>query len=84
MNRKVFSKGTLINGAMANNGALSSTLSAGQSFNIPAGYTTGGTITANSLASQTVADSTSADILSGKTAFVNGNKVTGTLSVDAI
>ncbi|MDD3453588.1 MAG: hypothetical protein PHN42_04905, partial [Bacilli bacterium] len=65
-------------GTMPNNGALSSNLNAGGSFTIPAGYTTGGTVTANSLASQTAATATAADIASGKTAWVNGTKITGT------
>ncbi|MDD3453712.1 MAG: hypothetical protein PHN42_05540, partial [Bacilli bacterium] len=69
-------------GTMPNNGALSSNLNAGGSFTIPAGYTTGGTVTANSLASQTAATATAADIASGKTAYVNGNKITGNMSVD--
>ncbi|MDD3241797.1 MAG: hypothetical protein PHQ64_03350, partial [Bacilli bacterium] len=72
--------GTLVNGSMANNGALSSALNAGQSFTIPAGYTTGGTISANSLSSQTSATATAAQILSGQTAFVNGIKLTGTMA----
>ena len=38
---------------MANNGAINANLNAGQSHNIPAGYTTGGRVTAASLASQT-------------------------------
>ncbi|MDD3453711.1 MAG: hypothetical protein PHN42_05535 [Bacilli bacterium] len=67
-------------GTMPNNGTLSSNLNAGGSFTIPAGYTTGGTVTANSLASQTSATATAADISSGKTAYVNGTKITGTMT----
>ena len=72
--------GTLVNGSMANNGALSSALNAGGSFTIPAGYTTGGTISANSLSSQTSSTATAAQILSGQTAFVNGTKLTGSMA----
>ena len=68
-------------GTMANNGALNKSLNAGQSFKIPAGYTTGGTVTANSLASQTGGTAVAGDILTGKTAWVNGNKVTGTMEM---
>ena len=78
---KAYSKGQLVTGTMANNGAVSKTLNAGQSYTIPAGYHNGsGKVTANSLASQTSATATAADIASGKTAWVNGNRITGTMS----
>ena len=80
-NYKAYSKGQLVTGTMANNGAVSKTLNAGQSYTIPAGYHNGsGKVTANSLASQTSATATAADIASGKTAWVNGNRITGTMS----
>ncbi len=64
---------------MANNGAISKTLNAGQSYTVPAGYHNGsGKVTANSLASQTQATAVAGDILTGKTAWVNGQKLTGT------
>lgn len=66
-------------GTMPNNGALSSALNCGASFTIPLGYTSGGTITANSLASQTIASATANQILYGITAWVNGTKITGTM-----
>ncbi|MDD3241817.1 MAG: hypothetical protein PHQ64_03510, partial [Bacilli bacterium] len=75
-----FVNGIKLTGTMANNGALSSALNAGGSFTIPAGYTTGGTISANSLSSQTTATATAAQILSGQTAFVNGTKLTGSMA----
>lgn len=73
-------KGAKVTGSMANNGAVTpSALNAGGSYTIPAGYHNGsGKVTANSLASQTSATATAATILSGYTAWVNGNKITGT------
>ena len=71
--------GSLVEGTMANNGSLSSILNAGQSFTIPAGFTTGGTITTNSLETQTSsATATASDITAGKTAYVDGVEVVGT------
>lgn len=67
-------------GSMPNNGGQSGTLNCRQSKVIPAGYTSGGTVTANSLASQTSGTAVANQISSGKTAWVNGAKVTGTLT----
>ena len=60
-----------------NNGAINANLNCGQSKSLPAGYISGGTITVNSLASQTPANATAAQILNGYTAWVNGNLITG-------
>ena len=69
-------------GTMTNRGAVSQTLNCGGSYTIPAGYHNGGgKVTANSLASQTSANATAAYISSGKTAWVNGSKLTGTLAI---
>ena len=74
-----------VNGTMPNRGAVSRTLNAGGSYTISAGYHNGGgKVTANSLASQTNATATEAKILSGYTAWVNGNKLTGTVTVNSI
>jgi len=71
-----------LTGTMTNNGAKTATLNAGGSYTIPAGYHNGsGKITANSLASQTVADATAETIADGKTAWVNGVKITGTADI---
>lgn len=71
--------GAILAGSMPNNGAVSRSLNAGGSYTIPAGYHNGlGKVTGNSLASQTSATAVAADIKSGKTAWVNGAKVTGT------
>ena len=74
--------GIKLTGIMEDNGAVSQTLNAGGSYTIPAGYHNGsGKVTGNSLASQTSANAAAGDIASGKTAWVNGAKVTGTLVV---
>ena len=73
--------GAQVSGAMENRGAVTQSLNAGGTYTIPAGYHSGaGKVTANSLASQTSATATAADIASGKTAWVNGVKVTGAAS----
>ena len=68
-------------GTMANQGAKTAALNAGGSYAIPAGYHNGsGRVTANSLASQTSANAAAGHILSGKTAWVNGSKLTGNIA----
>ncbi|SET52676.1 hypothetical protein SAMN05443270_0369 [Lacrimispora sphenoides] len=72
-------------GSMVNHGAVSLSLNAGASYTVPAGFHNGGgKVTANSLASQTSATATAAQILNGQTAWVNGSKLTGILSVNSI
>lgn len=71
--------GNKVTGTMTNCGAVGSSINAGGSYTIPAGYHNGsGKVTGNSLASQTSADAAASDIQSGKTAWVNGQKITGT------
>ena len=77
--KKAMVKGTEITGTMSNKGTLSQSLTAGASLTLAPGYYSGGTITSNTLASQTTSTATAADLASGKTAWVNGTKVTGTL-----
>jgi hypothetical protein len=74
-----------LTGTMPNRGAVSQALNAGGSYTVPDGYHNGsGSVTANSLSSQTAADATAASILSGKTAWVNGSKLTGTMAVSSV
>lgn len=71
---------TLKTGMMPNQGAKTAALNAGESYAIPKGWHNGsGKVTANSLASQTSANAENGDIISGKTAWVNGSKRTGAL-----
>ncbi len=75
------SSGVGLTGTMTNRGAINQTLNAGGSYTIPAGYHNGsGKVTVNSLASQTSANAGAGHILSGYTAWVNGNKITGTMA----
>lgn len=79
--KKAWVAGSQITGTMTNQGAKTSSLNCGGSYTIPAGYHNGsGKITANSLASQTDGDATAAQILTGKIAWVDGAKVTGTMT----
>lgn len=72
-----------ING-ITNQGAKTASLNAGGSYTIPKGYHNGsGKVTANSLSSQTSGTAAAGDILSGKTAWVGGSKITGTISSKA-
>lgn len=73
--------GEKVTGTMPDNGAKTSTLSAGGSYTIPAGYHNGsGKITAKDLASQTAATASATEILSGETAWIDGVKVTGEMA----
>lgn len=80
--KKAFNASGEITGSMANNGGTGGTISTkAGTVTIPAGYTTGGTV---SLASSAVADCVSGSILSGKTILgVAGSLVMPTISQDA-
>ena len=79
------SNGEKVNGTMPNKGAVTASLNCGGSYTIPAGYHNGsGKVTANSLASQTSANAAAKDIIKGKTAWVNGSKLTGTATVESL
>lgn len=71
-----------VSGSMANNGSTGGTISTkAGTVNIPAGYTSGGTV---SLASAAITDLTAGNILSGKTILgVSGNLAMPSISQDA-
>lgn len=71
-----------VNGSMANNGSTSGTISTkAGTVTIPAGYTSGGTV---SLASAAISDLTSANLLQGKTVLgVSGNLQMPSISQDS-
>lgn len=78
--RTAWVNGTKITGTMPNNGSVTKTLLAGETYTILEGYHTGsGVITAESLESQTVADAVAENLLINKTAWANGEKITGTM-----
>lgn len=78
-------EGDPLPGTMPNRGAVSQTLNAGGSYTIPPGYHNGsGKVTANSLASQTGGTAVAAHLLNGETAWVNGNRITGAMTVNSL
>ena len=73
--------GSPITGTMTNNGTKNYTIDCGGSQRIPAGYHTGnGSVTINSLASQTQGTAAAVRIRSGYSGYVNGSKVNGSIT----
>ena len=85
INKTAWVGGTKVTGTMADNGAVSPTaLNAGGSYTIPVVYHNGsGKVTAASLAGQTSGTAAASHIAADKTAWVNGNKITGTLALQS-
>ena len=79
INKVAFNASGSISGSMANNGSTSGTISTkAGTVTIPAGYTSGGTV---SLASAAISDLTSANLLAGKTVLgVSGSLAMPTIS----
>jgi hypothetical protein len=72
-------------GTMTNQGTVSVKLNAGEGYMVPSGFHNGGgRIEANGLASQTGGTAAASHILNGKTAWVNGIKIDGSLVVQSI
>ena len=77
--------GEPLTGTMADQGNWNfSELVAGSAVTVPGGkHGGGGKVSAKSLASQTLGDSAAGHILAGRTAWVNGSKITGTIPSQA-
>ena len=76
--KNAFGASGSVSGSMPNNGSTSGTISTkAGTVTVPAGYTTGGTV---SIASAAVSDLTAANLLTGKTVL----GVSGTLSLPSI
>lgn len=72
-------------GSMLNQGAVSHTINAGESYTIPSGYHNGtGKVIASSLVNQTEGTATATQILNGQTAWVNGNKIVGSMAIQSV
>lgn len=82
INKVAFNASGSISGSMANNGSTSGTISTkAGTVTIPAGYTSGGTV---SLASAAISDLTSANLLQGKTVLgVSGSLQMPSISQDS-
>lgn len=84
--KTAYNGSTLLTGSMPNRGQQNKTLNCGNTYTIPEGYHDGtGVVSANSLASQTAVDAdkaavTASSMLEGRQAWVNGNKVSGTMA----
>lgn len=80
--KTAFNASGSISGSMANNGSTSGTISTkAGTVTIPAGYTSGGTV---SLASAAISDLTSANLLQGKTVLgVSGSLQMPSISQDS-
>lgn len=81
--KKGYNSSGSITGSMANNGATSGQISTKSgTVTIPAGYTSGGTV---SIASAAVTDLTSANLLTGKTVLgVSGSLAMPSISQDSV
>ena len=77
--------GVEVTGTMPNNTAEQKTLNPGETYSIAKGYHDGtGNVSVSSLETLTSGTATADDIVAGKTAYINGNKVTGTMGSNTI
>lgn len=71
--------GQKVTGSMKKNIPINVKIGAGETYNLEPAYYQGGKITSESIVESTAADATPNDILLNKTAWVNGQKVTGNI-----
>ena len=78
--KTVWVNGSKVTGSMAERGTVNKEISAGETYTINEGHFNAGYVKGKSLSSQTQGTAAAGNILSGKTAWVNGNKVTGSMA----
>nr|DAO78169.1 MAG TPA: tail protein [Caudoviricetes sp.] len=71
--------GQKITGIMKKNIPINVKIGAGETYNLEPAYYQGGKITSSTIVEATVADATANDIILNKTAWVNGQKITGNI-----
>ena len=77
--------GTKVTGTMPNNTAEQKTLNPGETYSIAKGYHDGtGNVSVSSLETLTSGTADASSILAGKTAYVNGEEITGTMGSNTI
>ena len=78
--KTAFTKQGMIVGTMEINNTTIVSLGQNESYTIPQGYHSGkGTVIAKSVRESTIGDAKAEDIIAGKTAWVNGDKIIGVL-----
>lgn len=81
LNKTLWVNGVMLTGSMPVVGTQTATLDCDGFVTLTKGYHNGnGTVTVNSLESQTSGTATQGRVLAGKTIWVNGNKITGTMA----
>ena len=70
--------GRMITGTMKKSIPINVKIGAGETYTLDAAYYPGGKITSETIVESTPGTAVADDLISGKTAWVNGNKITGT------
>lgn len=71
--------GQMVTGTMKKNIPINVKIGAGETYTLDAAYYPGGKITSETIVESTPGTAVADDMISGKTAWVNGNKITGTI-----
>lgn len=82
-NKTAWANGEKLVGTMPSNDSTTVIIEAGDTYNIPTGYHTGnGKVKAKNLSDETLATAIASNILKDKTAWVNGEKLVGTMAIN--
>lgn len=71
--------GQMVTGTMKKNIPINVKIGAGETYTLDAAYYPGGKITSETIVESTPGTAVADDMISGKSAWVNGNKITGTI-----